>query len=399
MGVMLKKIVVSLVLVLLGGFLLWYGWQERRIKLRLFEPTMEAARHLSRFPEAQYKIGYELWFKNRLPEAAALLRRAVTGDVFYMDAWVKLGEVEAAQGNLPEAGAILDYVDRLTGDVYRWKWSQAMMALKLGAQDVFLRNINGLIPVDQNRQSALFVLDNQFNGNVREVLPLLDADNLAHYLDWLMRTRRVEDARMVWAAMDKAQQEDPQRRIRYIHFLLGNKQVAAAKQVWQQEGISNPGFEQEFANRGFGWRAINPKHGHWKIKRALVPEVRSDFTAQVWFAGKENVNFYHLYQIVPVEPGKSYRLSYEWRSMNITTDQGPFVEVYGFQCKGLHKKGPMMRGTEMWRTETIAFEVPEGCEAVVVRLRRVPSRRFDSKIEGRVWLDNFGLVEVEGNSS
>ena len=51
----------------------------------------------------------------------------------------------------------------------------------------------------------------------------------------------------------------------------------------------------------------------------------------------------------------------------------------------------MINGTHDWGTEMIEFSPPEGCEAVVVRLRRKPSRRFDSKISGTVWLDDFRL--------
>jgi hypothetical protein len=89
-----------------------------------------------------------------------------------------------------------------------------------------------------------------------------------------------------------------------------------------------------------------------------------------------------------------YRLSYGWKSKWISTDQGPFVEVYGYDQQGLYLKGPMITGTHLWRTETLEFTPPEECHAVVVRLRRLPSRRFDSKIAGTLWLDDFKLEKV-----
>ena len=55
----------------------------------------------------------------------------------------------------------------------------------------------------------------------------------------------------------------------------------------------------------------------------------------------------------------------------------------------------MITGTNDWQTEVIEFTPPEGCEAVVVRLRRLPSKRFDSMISGTVWLDDFKLEKVE----
>ena len=58
----------------------------------------------------------------------------------------------------------------------------------------------------------------------------------------------------------------------------------------------------------------------------------------------------------------------------------------------------MITGTHGWREVSIEFEMPEGCRAAVVRLRRLPSNRFDSKIRGTLWLDDFRLEKI-GNDS
>ena len=50
-------------------------------------------------------------------------------------------------------------------------------------------------------------------------------------------------------------------------------------------------------------------------------------------------------------------------------------------------------------TETLEFTPPEECHAVVVRLRRLPSRRFDSKIAGTLWLDDFKLEKLNAEGS
>jgi hypothetical protein len=55
----------------------------------------------------------------------------------------------------------------------------------------------------------------------------------------------------------------------------------------------------------------------------------------------------------------------------------------------------MMLGTHDWETQSIEFAVPEDCHSMVVRLSRRPSRRFDSKIAGRLWLDDFGLEKIQ----
>jgi hypothetical protein len=120
---------------------------------------------------------------------------------------------------------------------------------------------------------------------------------------------------------------------------------------------------------------------------------------RVNFSGRENIAFHHVYQIFTAETQTKYRLTYAWKSQGITTDQGPFIEVYGYDKEGLYETGPMVTGTQKWHEVSIEFDVPEGCRAAVVRLRRLPSSRFDSKIRGTLWLDDFRLEKVEAIDS
>ncbi len=59
----------------------------------------------------------------------------------------------------------------------------------------------------------------------------------------------------------------------------------------------------------------------------------------------------------------------------------------------------MLKGTNLWHTETLEFAPPEECNAVVIRLRRLKSRRFDSKIAGTLWLDDFKLKKLKAEGS
>jgi hypothetical protein len=44
-----------------------------------------------------------------------------------------------------------------------------------------------------------------------------------------------------------------------------------------------------------------------------------------------------------------------------------------------------------WQKETIFFSIPENCHAIDLRVMRTRSNRFDSKIQGKMWIDNFQL--------
>ena len=78
-----------------------------------------------------------------------------------------------------------------------------------------------------------------------------------------------------------------------------------------------------------------------------------DYALRINFNGRENISFHHVYQIFTADPQAKYRLTYAWKSQGITTDQGPFVEIYGYDKEGLYMAGPMITGTQGWHGRSI----------------------------------------------
>jgi hypothetical protein len=161
----------------------------------------------------------------------------------------------------------------------------------------------------------------------------------------------------------------------------------------------NGDFEATVTHRGFDWRYSTKKDQGWGVERVSDVAQAGAHSLRVTFTGEKNLSFAHLYQIVPVTPKAAYVLTAWWKGDGITTDQGPFLEVYGYDGKGLHVTGPKQVGTWDWEAISLHFSVPEGCHAVVVRLRRLPSRKLDNQIKGTVWVDDFQLSEVRSQES
>jgi hypothetical protein len=74
------------------------------------------------------------------------------------------------------------------------------------------------------------------------------------------------------------------------------------------------------------------------------------------------------------------------KTQAITTNEGMFVEVDG-------QASEKQIGTTKWTQFTIPFTA--NSDLVTIRLRRVPSKKFDNMLKGKVWLDSFGLAEVQ----
>jgi hypothetical protein len=134
--------------------------------------------------------------------------------------------------------------------------------------------------------------------------------------------------------------------------------------------VYNAAFEKPFTQSPLDWR-IAP---HPKVKAAV-----EDGALAVAFGGTENIAWSHVAQLVSLPAGR-YALSARVRAEDITTDQGVYIEV----CDT--RTAPVRGSTGGWTTVTADLNVPRAasCE---LRLRRDPSRKIESKIAGRLWVD------------
>ncbi len=387
--------VASLILIVLGGWVVYTNWPLRSIRFNALSYTETEAWRLRNYPGAQYGFGMQALIDQQPEKAATFFHNALSRNVIFVDAWLRLAETQVSMEREANARKILTFVDRMTERVLRWKWPQMVLASQLAMNDIVFRNANDLLTRGTLQQDTLQLLHIHLDGNASAVLERLAPQNRAAYLDWLMRWGMAQESLTVWQAMTADAPADKTLALRYAHFLLGHKRVNQAADIWRHytgnDTLTNSGFENEITGRGFDWRCWGEKAGHWKFKRVFSESVEGNYALRLNFNGKANIAFYHLYQIVAVIPNATYRLTYAWKTSGITTDQGPYVEIIDFDSRAMLETGMMMSGTHAWHDDRIDFSVPPDCRAVVVRLRRKTSMRFDSKIRGKIWLDNFRL--------
>jgi len=394
----LIRILITAILSALGCWSVYFNWPQRAVWQASYAFSDEEAQQLKVYPKAQYELGMHAWLQQQPERAAGFFRQAVSQDTLFLDAWLRLAETEAALGGEGKAKDILTFTTDLTEHVFRWKWEQILLARELGMQHRLYRNTNYLLSRKVLVQDALQLLHTHLGGEASAVIAVLEPANLSAYLDWLMRWGMTEESLIVWQAMNKVAEPEREIALQYAHFLLNHKRITPSVNIWQKytgsAGLTNPGFERSLTGKGFDWRHWGEKDGNWDLKRVYNEAAEGEYALKIKFDGQENVSFQHLYQIIAVIPKKKYRLTYDWKSSGITTDEGPFMEIIGYDKQGLYRAGPMITGSNGWHEESITFEVPADSRAAVVRLRRRASMRFDSKIRGTVWIDNFRLEKT-----
>ena len=208
-------------------------------------------------------------------------------------------------------------------------------------------------------------------------------------LNYFISQKSGTGAELAWSRLKMFPTSAPER-FPYIEYLVSIGKPHDAWNIFNFPStdsaaiVFNPSFESEPMNGGFDWRFDSTDHAEAR---------RDTFNAQeglaswlVAFDGKENVDYSALAHWIPVVKGHQYRLSFWMKTEAITTNEGMFVEVDG-------QASEKQIGTTKWTQFTIPFTA--NSELVTIRLRRVPSKKFDNMLKGKVWLDSFGLAEVQ----
>lgn len=393
------KALVSIVMITAVIWQLCYARNLDKVENNDYAFTDSEIVDLKHFPEAQYAYGQMAWYENRLEKAKRYLTRAIAGNVWDINAWLMLARAELSAGNRKQAKRILVFTNRLTRDTIQWKWEHVLLARDLDLKNIFLENVNAALSSKGLVNDALQMMDLHFHNDVRKVLPVMSPAGRTDYLKWLMRWHRTEDAWHTWGSLTNTMKNENQLYEQFVDFMIRHKEIGKAQRVWQEhtgiKGMTNPGFEQPLSGKGFGWKYRTDDNKCWTLKRTRTGPKSERFALELSFDGTKNICFNHVWQIVPVEPGNEYVLSYWRKSRNLTTDERPFIDIYCYNLSGgSHWSGTMLASDSDWHDERIRFYPPDQCQAVKVQITRNPSHRFGCKISGNTWFDGFTIERL-----
>jgi hypothetical protein len=311
-------------------------------------------------------------------------------------AWLGLAELYNDQGQKMQAGEVLQYADSLTEGLKRWRWDMALTAYQLNRQEMLPGELSFIIRElpGKTRNDALqmaFLLWDDPEALMTNV----GRDNVIHLFNHSVQNKLPDMALAFWKVIEaEGWKWQENEALALIDMLIATENIPEATTIWRKhfnpENIFyNGDFKRPFMLRAFGWRVASDKDFVQQIERN-----ETGVSMHYRFKGWDNLNFYHLSQIVPVAGGRMYELHFEAETKMLTTDQRPFLEVYGYKCGGLQANSDMFPPNQEMAPYVFSFGVPEECDAVVVRLRRNESRQIDNKLSGRMWLRNLKITDT-----
>jgi hypothetical protein len=117
------------------------------------------------------------------------------------------------------------------------------------------------------------------------------------------------------------------------------------------------------------------------------------------FSGPHAFTLGQFTQLVLVEPGARYRLSYFVRTEDLKSAATLVVQVVDAAGQALASGPPAPVGSSDWQQVTVEFAPAPSAEAVTVRVVRVGCPDGVCPIFGRVWYDEFNLQRVGGGAT
>ena len=323
------------------------------------------------------------------------------------DRWEDLGEALQREGRTADARAAFDRAVRLAPRTPSTLLMAADFRFDIGERQpavaLLSRSLREGADIDR---AAFSVLDYRKVQIVDRLNAIPDERSARTHFEWLLDKAGPADLATAWDWMLSRKYASEPLAIRYVDFMIGQHEPAAAARGWMTylagtgvgylpgESIFNGSFELTPTGNRFDWR-INRVDG---VSVDLDPSVQAEGkqSLRLRFDGKKNPGELGVRQTMLVAAGR-YRFHASVRTAGVTTDQGLRVRIVSESAPGapgVSVESENLRGTMDWTKVETVFDVPPGSELLRVSLARKPSLKFDSNISGSVWVDAVSVTRL-----
>jgi tetratricopeptide (TPR) repeat protein len=244
------------------------------------------------------------------------------------------------------------------------------------------------------------------NDLLNNVLPA-NADAYLQALDFFASIHEAQPALVVWPRLLSLGQPFPLPRVfPFFEELIREDLASDARRTWlealaaaglphdeppNQNLVWNGNFARELANGGLDWRRTPLVGVAIEVDSEPAPDgsraIRMDFN------GGSNLNIDGPSQYVPAEPGRAYHFHAYMRTEGITTESGMRFSVTDPNHSGtLNLLTDNFTGSHAWTAVDADLTTGPTTHFVLVRLIREPSRLFENKLDGTVWIADVSLI-------
>jgi len=405
--------ILILILILFVGYhvlSMWKGVTFYQANLSK-ESLLKAIQITPSYSDPYYRLGlfYQWEIRNINPkESLRYLLMAIERNPLEQEYWLNLSKIYRRLGETSASEKALKNAIFVFPTSYQGHWVSGTLFLQEGAIEKALPHFSYILMNYPNQSHLVYdVLARAINDPeyiLDQIVPK-DPFCFRQFLSILYERGDKEWVRKAWKRKESfGFKADRKTTLQYVDFLIAHRELSEAFQVWQarlhEEGraapvddnlITNGGFEEEkILGGGFDWKIEEASGVKISFDRSTAFEGKSSL--KIVFNGKENVNFHHVHQFVPLKPDTEYMLKASMKTQAITTKSGLKMEVLGIGSP-FYKTSESLVGDQPWRELEILFRTPSQLQGGIVRVRREKTDKFDRFIAGTVWIDDVSLIE------
>jgi tetratricopeptide (TPR) repeat protein len=309
--------------------------------------------------------------------------------------WIRRGLNAESAGNAKQAEQLLLHaaaIDRLMEP----RWSLMNFYFRNGDTGNFWRWTKATFEISYGDRTPLFELCWRARPDPAFIAQILPSDYAVQFqfLKFLINKDRLPSAAaLAERILPQATPPDTAAYTICADRLLQSGDSAGALQLWKalcrrgllpysaSESLTNPAFEHEPLNLAFDWR-LPATPGVSTLR--IPPALRFTFT------GQQPDTCLLLTQILPLEPSRTYRLSFQYRTSLDGERRGKEGVAPGSGLR-IHVLDQITSdlSAESWTPQTLTFTAIAATAEIALEYRRPPGF---VRIEGTLEIRNSALV-------
>jgi tetratricopeptide (TPR) repeat protein len=394
----------------------WYAGSEIALAApQLSENALDAARTASRLapddPLARWALASVLQRgvgANDLQSAISEYKRAVSLSPGDFRLWTDLGRAEEQAGNMAESEKALRRAVELA-PYYSWpRWHLGNFLLRRARYEEALTELRRVAETDQSKRGAIFDYTWMvYNGDVGAVARALgDSPAVrAEFIGYLLGRKRLAEALEIWSGFSREQKKEfeptstllvdtlvTEKRYRQALTLL--RDLSDDKAGFEIGKVANGSFEGAVAQDGnglFAWSVPSSAQARASLDSGKAQD--GSLSLRINFNASEPLEL-NVSQLVAVEPGASYRLSFYVRTSGLKSAAAPVVKILSPVDKSrIAESAQSATGDSEWQKISVDFKAPADADGIILSISRATCAAEGGvcPIFGTVWYDDFNL--------
>ncbi|HEY0101341.1 MAG TPA: tetratricopeptide repeat protein [Pyrinomonadaceae bacterium] len=328
--------------------------------------------------------------------------------------WMSLGQSLEEAGQAEDALRAFAEATRLAPFYARPRWQLGNFLLRQGRVDEAFDHLRRAAHADHARFPNLIDLAWRFyDGEVARVEAALRPETNAERLKlarFYVRQGEAGEAIRLYRQLGGAVAQDDQKAM--LADLFAAREFVEAHKIWslsqpQEAGaeqaapgrIYDGGFEREIRlnEPGFGWQIVTANDSNVSVALDGGEMQEGKRSLRVDFNGASAPSAPVLSQLVLVEAGRAYQLSFAARTKDLLTGGLPVVTVLDVSAPDqlvLAQSKNLPQGSEGWQTFSVEFKTRQSTRAVRLSLQRQNCASAPCPAFGHLWLDAFTMTKL-----